>query len=346
MSTPSDKTLRLERTKLTPQPPRGGRNSTIIVAVVAGVAAAVLTGIWLNSQKQQQQVVTQAPTTQAPPVNTPVVVAAADIPEQTPITSAMVQPAQVTPDKLLPGAVVNTADIVGKLTIAPIKKGQQILSTQVAPNIQQYGSMSAMIKPGQRAMTIALDPTSSVAGYIKPGDHVDVLGTFSSGSKTITRTVLEDVMLLATGAQVLQQTPDPAANNNNNNGVLGNNNNDTNQPTPQPAAPKEVPNATVVVTPVDAEKLIMAANKGRLMLTLRSNTDNNQTTVPTVDSTAVTTLHEPGAGVASAAPPPPPPPGFGRLPSLSTTPVVAPPPPPPSVMVIKGATPTTVPVTS
>jgi pilus assembly protein CpaB len=339
MSTPSDKTLRLERTKLTPQPPRGGRNTTLIVAVVAGVAAAILAGVWLNNH-QPTQVAVQ-PAAPVAPVTTPVVVAAQDIPAQTVITPNMVTQTTVDQGKLQAGAVVNTADILTKTTMLPFKKGDQILGTAIAPNQQQFAGMASMLKPGQRAMTIALDSNSSVAGFLKPGDHVDVIGTFSVGQRTITRTVLQNVTLLATGAQVMQQTPDPTAAANNNNGVLaGGNSNDPNQPQPQPAKPQEIPNATVEVSPIDSEKLIMASNKGKLMLTLRSNRDLTPSVVPTVDETAVTTLKEQGQGGAAPPPPPPPPINTARyMPPLNP---VAPPPPPPSIMVIRGSTAQTV----
>ena len=339
MSTPSDKTLRLERTKLTPQPPRGGRNTTLIVAVIAGVAAAILAGVWLRGQQQQTPVVVQAPAVAPPVVTTPVVVATKDIAAQTVVTADMVRQDQVTQDKLKTGALGNSADIIGKTTMTAVKAGDQIVNGAVMPNIQQFAGLASMIKPGQRAMTIPLDPVSSVAGFVKPNDHVDILGTFSVNGRTITRTVLQNVLLMATGAQVMLQTPDPTAQNQQNQGVLSSNNNDPNAPTPSPAAPREVPNATVAVSPLDSEKLILALSKGKLMLTLRSNHDSVATVVPLVDETAVTTMRPLTAG--GGAPPPPPPPTI-QLPP--THPIQAMPmaPPPVSITVVRGAAPSTV----
>jgi len=346
MSTPSDKTLRLERTKLTPQPPRGGRNTTLIVAVIAGVAAAILAGIWLRGQQQgpvapvQQQAVQPAP----PPVTSPVVITTQDIPAQTVITPAMVTQSTVSPDKMKPGAMGNPAVVIGMATMKPLNKGDQIISGDVLPNQPQFTSIAGMLKPGERAMTIALDSNSSVAGFIKPGDHVDVMGTFSVGTRTITRTVLQNVELLATGAQVEWIKQDPTAQPQNQ-GMLASNNNDPNAPQPKPAAPQEVPNATIRVKPLDAEKLILAGSRGKLMLVLRGNTDNTQTVVPLVDATAVTTLREqtPGGGGGGYAPPPPPPvlPQQPSLPPMGARPMPVPP-PAPTVTVVRGSQPTTV----
>jgi len=344
MSTPSDKTLRLERTKLTPQPPRGGRNTTLIVAVIAGVAAAILAGVWLRGQ-QNPPTVAVAPTPNQPPpppVTSPVVVATQDVPAQTVITPAMVSQSQVAVADVKPGAVSNAAVIVGTYTtMKPLKKGDQIVNGDVLPNQPQFAGVSSMLKPGERAMTIALDSNSSVAGFLKPGDHVDVIGTFSVGQRTITRTVLQNVELIATGAQVEWEKQDPTAQPQNQ-GVLASNNNDPNAPQPKPAAPAEIPNATVRVKPLDAEKLILAGSRGKLMLVLRGNTDNTQTVVPLVDATAVTTLREPGqGGGGNVAPPPPPPlPMQQPLPTMSRPMPV--PPPAPTITVVKGASSSTV----
>ena len=65
---------------------------------------------------------------------------------------------------------------------------------------------------------MALDPVSGVAGFLRPGDHVDVIATFDAGNgQSVTRTVLQNVSLLAVGSQVLP-THAPA-----NEGVLNGN---------------------------------------------------------------------------------------------------------------------------
>lgn len=327
MSTPSDKTLRLERTKLTPQSPRGGRNIPLIVAVVAGTAAAVLVGIVLNNQPRT--IVQPAPVAVAP-TTTPVVEAIHDIPAQTVITADMVKPAQVKPSELVPNAIASTADAVNRVALTALKAGDQIKVDDIGPNNQNFSGLASMVEKGDRAMTIALDSNSSVAGFLKPGDHVDVIGTFTVQNRTITRTVLQNVTLLATGAQVMQMAP--GDNNNNNNSLIGGSS-DQQEAQAQPAKPQEIPNATVLVTPLDAEKLILAASKGKLMLTLRSNTDPNQAVIPMIDESAVTTIK-----TVSATPPPPPPPPVEHLPTIQPAPVMAPPPPPPTVTVIRGST--------
>jgi Flp pilus assembly protein CpaB len=135
-----------------------------------------------------------------------------------------------------------------------------------------------------RAITIPLDPVSSVAGFLKPRDHVDVIGTFDAGENTsVTKIVLPDVLLLATGAQLLPNQTAAEVNPN-----MSNDNSAPAAPTGTVAAPVEIPNATVEVSPIDADKLIIAMAKGKLQLALRSADDQTIANVPEIRSTAVT----------------------------------------------------------
>jgi pilus assembly protein CpaB len=179
--------------------------------------------------------------------------------------------------------------VLNQVAVNPIAQGQQIAITDVQPPSGLIG-FSYLLKPGQRAITIALDPISSVAGFVKPGDHVDILCTFNGKpGRTLTRTVLENVYLLATGSQVLpSSTPQPQSTT-----TIGGNNNNSNATNPDGegsgAKPVDIPNATVLVSPTDAEKLILAVQKGKLQLALRSPTDQTMDEIPSVHESVVTT---------------------------------------------------------
>lgn len=334
MSTPSDKTLRLERTKLTPQAPKG-RNTQLIMAIVAGLTAAVLAYIWIR--QQQQTVVKPTPVVQAVQAPQPVVPtvetiqAAKDIPARTIITSDMITYYSVPQPKMPQNAVVNMKEVVGMAAITPIKSGQTIIHDMLGPNIYPLLGITALIKQGYRAMTITLNPETSISGFLKPGDHVDVLGTFDLGrGKTITRTVLQDVPLLATGSQVEQTTPVQAEDNS---GALGtstsdNSTNPDNGDNPVTAKPQDVPNATLLIRPIDAEKLVMAEIKGKLAITLRGDVDRGPEDIPMIDSSVVTT--------APPVPAPPAPVVVPAAPMIPSYPVAPPLPATNSIVVIRG----------
>jgi pilus assembly protein CpaB len=289
MTIPSDKTLRLERTKLTPQAPRG-RNTTLIMALVAGIAAAVLAYVFLAHQATPPP-----PGPPPPPQVQTVVVASRDIAVREPVTPGMVELQTVPVTKAVANAATTLSAVEGQIAVNPITKGAQIAITDVHQKSTDLG-LSMGIHKGMRAVTIALDPVSSVAGFVKPGDNVDVLCTFNGRTQgtSLTRTVLQNVPLIATGAQVLPTSAPPPSNTGTGNGdTNGNAANPDNTPGPKPV---EVPNATVEVTPVDAEKLVLAAQRGRLILTLRSMGDTSVDDIPTVHESAVTTVLPESAG--------------------------------------------------
>jgi pilus assembly protein CpaB len=337
MTIPSDKTLRLERTKLTPQAPRG-RNTTLIMALVAGVAAAALAYLFLARPPA-----TTAPP--PPPPMTPVVVATRKIDIRQPITPEMVRLVNMQPSKVTPSAATSFNAVLGQVSVNPIEKDAQIATTDVQPGTGL--GLSFQVPPGMRAVTIALDPVSSVAGYVKPGDYVDIMCTFNGQQgQSITRTVLQKVYLMATGSQVLPTAAPPPTGS-----TVGSSQPPTNAANPDGAASKpiDVPNATVQVTPADAEKLFMAVSKGQMRLALRTPTDTNVDEVPVVKESSVTMMH-PTATVAGAPAvktkivyvkvPAPIPPVSGLTPMPMPTPAPAPSP----ITVIRGSTATVVPV--
>jgi len=152
------------------------------------------------------------------------------------------------PKKLIPpGAAINTEAVVGQVALQPLKKGDPISMSQLAPKGAALG-LSYAVPEGMRAVTVALDPIIGVAGFLKPGDHVDVLATFEVGETSVTKTVLQNVLLLATGSEIVKSKLEPGG---------------------KQAKAETQPNATLAVTPTDAEKLILAESKGKLRLTLR-----------------------------------------------------------------------------
>ncbi|MEK6609052.1 MAG: Flp pilus assembly protein CpaB [Myxococcota bacterium] len=101
-------------------------------------------------------------------------------------------------------------DFIGRPLQNAIAAGQPILETDFAlRSTATDRPLSAAVPKGMRALTIRVDASSSVGGLLRPGDHVDVLGTFARegrGERT-TLTLLQNVTVLATGTR----TEAPAA---------------------------------------------------------------------------------------------------------------------------------------
>lgn len=119
----------------------------------------------------------------------------------------------------------------------------------LASRITGFGEeqrMAMRLGEGRRAFTIRIDAQTGVAGFVSPGDRVDILLTRTGGQSELESVViLENVLIIA----VDQQTNSLAT------------------------APTLGRTATVEVTPTEAQKLALAQQVGRLSLTLRGYSD-------------------------------------------------------------------------
>ncbi len=116
-------------------------------------------------------------------------VAVKDLPHAQKVSADAVK-LEKRPKRLLPeGALTSLGEVEGKYTNQQIFAGEVILARKLADSRESF---STTIPPGYRVFDI---PGS--AGYIKPGDHVDILGTFPAtrGGVSETRTVMRNVQV-------------------------------------------------------------------------------------------------------------------------------------------------------
>jgi pilus assembly protein CpaB len=99
--------------------------------------------------------------------------------------------------------------ILDKRLLFPLKMGAPLLWSQVEAAERTRRGLSATLKVGMRAISVSVSGAETVSGLVQPSDHVDILGTFSLPSRTVagemetvTLTVLQDVSVLACGAQL------------------------------------------------------------------------------------------------------------------------------------------------
>jgi len=98
--------------------------------------------------------------------------------------------------------------LVGAVALVPIKKGEQITYNKITEAGLRTG-LAPQVSPGRRAITIAVNETTSVGKLVKPGDRVDVVAVLDGGSKEnrIAKTLLQDVVVLAVGRNVSNNIP-------------------------------------------------------------------------------------------------------------------------------------------
>ncbi|MFT5728444.1 MAG: pilus assembly protein CpaB [Desulforhopalus sp.] len=139
---------------------------------------------------------------------------------------------------------------VSRVSIATVQVGELILESKLAPENVTQGGLAVVISPNKRAISVKVDQVIGVAGFIQPGQMVDVLVSIGSDKEKagfITKTVLQNVLILATGTQI-QESADKKKD-------------------------KKVGVVTLEVTPDESENLALAVSKGRIVLALRGYTD-------------------------------------------------------------------------
>ena len=193
-------------------------------------------------------------------------VATKDIPPNVRVDETMIEVKEVPRDWQQPKALASIDEAVGQITAVPIFAGEQIQAAKlVSPD---DAGLAFFVPKGYRAVAIGVDVYNAVGGHVKPGNHVDILGTFDfgSGDKSDLRTVtlMQDVRVLAVVDNIGKPTtrdvvPMP---------VEG-----AEPPEPPPGPSEEMGSAATVqvaVKPEEAQKLIMAQELGQLTVVLRS----------------------------------------------------------------------------
>ncbi len=180
----------------------------------------------------------------------PVVVAKVPIQWGMRITPEMVTTAPYLENSLPKGYYSNVSDIMNRVVTSPLLEGDAISEHRLAPTTLKTGGVSAILKSGKRAISVKGNNVLGIAGFINPGNRVDVLVTIKDPSKKkdITKIVLENLSVLASGRQVHENSK---------------------------GEPAPVDVYTLEVTPEQGERLTLAANKGKLQFALRGAMDSD-----------------------------------------------------------------------
>jgi pilus assembly protein CpaB len=168
------------------------------------------------------------------------------------------------------GTFTRIEDCANRALITPVAANELIIESKLA-SLEAGAGLPATIPEGMRAMSVAVNEVVGVAGFVIPGTMVDVLvtGKATSGAgDNITRTILENVRVLAAGQKIEQD---------------------------REGKPQTVPVITLLVAPEDAARLAMASTQGKIQLALRNTVDSKKVGPLTVMEAAL---------FAGSAPPP------------------------------------------
>jgi len=211
----------------------------IILLFTAGLVA-IVTMLIVKSMMAPVAATVTAP---AAVQTTEILIAAHDLPTGTILKESdmkwTIWPQEAETTKLYVKGGTEMSSLVGAVLRDGLRSGEPLVQGLVVQPHEQ-GFLAAVLTPGYRAISITLTPSSGVAGFIFPGDHVDVIFTHSFSRKEVSdlserrvsETVLSDVRVLALDQKSDNQTSDP----------------------------KVAQLATLEVTPKQAEKLSLAAD--------------------------------------------------------------------------------------
>lgn len=230
------------------------RPSSIVmlaVALVLGVSAALLSKVWLQSQVSQPQIAEAAPRLNMGTV----VIAAKALRFGNLLTSRSLRVVE-WPTKAIPqGAFKKITDIVNgkdrRVVLSAIEENEPVLGWKIT-GPGQRASLSALIGEGKKAVTIRVNDVLGVAGFVLPGERVDILLTRNethevSENGPVRRSSFTDVLLRNVRVLAVDQLADDR--------------------TEKPAPAKAI---TIEVDTLQAQKLVLAASVGQLALALRS----------------------------------------------------------------------------
>ena len=218
-------------------------------AVVFGVLAVFIAQVWLNNQADKRA---RMETHQKPVAMQTIVVAAKPLRFGTELNAGLLREVPWPTASMPSGAFAKINEVIGKgrrVVLTPIEPNEPVLALKIT-GPGQRATLSSLVKPGMKAVTIRVNDVEGVGGFVLPGDRVDVVLTrqIDKGNAS-TEVVLQNTRVLA-----VDQTADDRA-----------------------AKATVAKSVTLEVDTVDAQKLWLASSVGSLSLLLRKAGETAET---------------------------------------------------------------------
>ena len=176
-----------------------------------------------------------------------VVAAAQEIPFGTRVDSTLVKVVELPPDSIPKTAFLNPDDVVGKVAAFTIYQDEILREERIVDHVGG-SALAAVLEEGKRAITVRVNDVVGVAGFLLPGNRVDVIATRKSKDGVTATTLLQNMKVLA-----VDQTASPDKND-----------------------PVIVRAVTLEAAPSEAEQIVQATQTGSVQLTLRNPLDGTR----------------------------------------------------------------------
>jgi pilus assembly protein CpaB len=216
----------------------------VLLSILIALGGSYVLYKWLQKQRGVEKVVSVQETRAVPVVVTNVALS-----RGTKISPETLATKPYFEESLPAGYHSDPAELAGRILVTPLVAGEPVLESRMAPTTLKQGGIPAVLKPGTRAVAVQGNKVLGVAGFIQPGNRVDVLLTVKNPDtgKEFTKTILDNMLVLASGTQMVESSDGKTS-------------------------PVDV--YTLEVTPDQGERLTLAANEGRLQFALRGAVDD------------------------------------------------------------------------
>jgi pilus assembly protein CpaB len=212
------------------------------MAIGIGLAATWMANRWIQNRI--------SPTEVAEASAQPMVVAALEIPFGQQIATEHLKTIAWPIEERPNGAFTDVNEVVGKVANRKIIQNEMILDDRVVDKLD--GSvLAAIVGPNMRAVTVRVNDVIGVAGFLLPGNRVDVIASRKDNDRRAeTDTILENLKVLAVDQQAATDKEQPGV----------------------------VRAVTLEVNPEQAERLVKATEEGNVQLVLRNPKDDSRIT--------------------------------------------------------------------
>ena len=229
------------------------RTSTFVMigfAVLFGALAVFLAQIWLNNQAELRMRSLEAQKKAEPPAHT-IVVASQPLRFGDELSSHALREVPWPNDAPPEGAFSKIRELISakRVVVMPIEVNEAVLATKIT-GPGQRATLSATLQNEMKAVTIRVNDVEGVAGFVLPGDHVDVVMSRSDPNMATNDVVIQNARVLA-----IDQLADERAD--------------------KPSVAKAV---TLEVDVASGQKLALASTVGTLSLMLRKAGELVETT--------------------------------------------------------------------
>ncbi|MDZ7666370.1 MAG: Flp pilus assembly protein CpaB [Desulfotignum sp.] len=173
----------------------------ILISILIALGGSYFLYNWLNKQRTPEKTVAVKETRAVS-----VVVTKVDLAWGTKIDPETLTTKPYFEESLPDGHFTDPQDLAGRILVTPLVAGEPVLESRLAPTTLSQGGIPAVLKPGTRAISVPGNKVLGVAGFIRPGNRVDVLLTLNhpDTNEEFTKTILENMLVLAAGTQMVE----------------------------------------------------------------------------------------------------------------------------------------------